>query len=282
MKFPAFKYVRASSIAEAVQLLESCGPDSRILAGGQSLLPMLAFRMSSPSILIDIGGIAELRFIDERSGLIRIGALTRHAELERSDVIAKRLPLIARAISEVAHIAIRNRGTLGGSLALADPAAQLPACMLALGATMVALGPAGERRIPAIEFFTGTYETALAANEVLTHVDVPVPAPGTRTYFAQLSRRHGDFAMVGLAAVCAADEDDVNLRLVYLGCGDRPLCATNTEALLCRMEMPRQRAELLNALEADLDPSTDLQATAEMRIHLAAVLAERAAPELLS
>lgn len=283
MKFPAFEYVRACSVAEAVQLLQRYGPDARILAGGQSLLPMLAFRVSSPSVLIDIGGVAELRFIEERDGSVRAGALIRHVDLERSDMIAKRLPLVARAMPEIAHMAIRNRGTLGGSLALADPAAQLPACMLALDAVIAVLGPAGERRIPATAFFTGTYETALADNEVLTHVEVPITPAGTRVYFSQLSRRHGDFAMVGLAAVYAgAGEGVEDLRLVYLGCGDRPMRATKTEALLRRGQMPRHRDELLEALEADLEPSTDLQATAEMRIHLAGVLAERAVLELMN
>lgn len=283
MKFPAFEYVRARSVAEAVQFLERYGSDARILAGGQSLLPMLAFRMSSPSLLVDISGIADLRFIEERDGAIRIGALARHVDLERSDIIANRLPLIYRAVPEIAHIAIRNRGTIGGSLSLADPAAQLPACMLALGALMVAMGPAGVRHIPAAEFFMGTYETALDASEVLTHVEIPIPSPKARSHFSQLSRRHGDFAMTGLAAICAREGEEIEeLRLVYLGCGDRPLRAARTEALLRRMKSAPDRAELFASLEADLEPSTDLQATAEMRIHLASVLTERAFSDLMS
>jgi carbon-monoxide dehydrogenase medium subunit len=281
MKSSNFAYVRARSVAEAVDLLEQHGPDARILAGGQSLLPMLAFRMSSPSVLIDIGGIRELRFIEERDGLVRIGALTRHADLENSELIEKRLPLVARAIPEVAHIAIRNRGTIGGSLALADPAAQLPACMLVMDAHIVAVGPGGERRIEASAFFTGTYETALQSCELLTRVEVAVPALGTRVHFSQLSRRHGDFAIVGLAAIrLAGNELSGNLRLAYLGCGDRPKRAMKTETLLSTMRAGRDRTALLAALEQDLQPSTDLQATSEMRLVLAAVLAERAFSEI--
>lgn len=281
MKFPVFEYIRANSVAEAVQLLARYGSDGRVLAGGQSLLPMLAFRMSSPAVLIDIGGIADLKVIDQQRDFVRIGALVRHVDLEFSEVIASRLPLIARVMPEIAHSAIRNRGTLGGSLALADPAAQLPACMVALDAVMVAQGPKGERQIAASDFFVGTYETSLAAGEILTHIDIPIPLSGTGVFFAQLSRRHGDFALVGLAAVTLVQSDgSQELRLVFLGCGDRPIRARRTEDLLRHMRIPPERAELVARLETDLEPSTDLQATEEMRIHLAAVLVERAVSEL--
>lgn len=276
MKSPNFAYVRARSIAEAVDLLTEHGPDARILAGGQSLLPMLAFRMASPTVLIDIGGLRDLRFIEQRDGLVRIGALARHADLETSTVIAQHLPLIARAMPEVAHAAIRNRGTIGGSLALADPAAQLPACMLALDARIVATGPQGERRIDADAFFTGTYQTALRDDEVLTAIEIAATPPDTRVHFAQLSRRHGDFALAGLAATSKAEAGlRRELRLVYFGCGDRPLRAPAAEALLGAARGAHDRAALAAALEQDLQPSDDLQATAQMRLALAAVLAER-------
>jgi carbon-monoxide dehydrogenase medium subunit len=282
MKSSPFAYVRAQSVTEAIDLLERHGDDGRLLAGGQSLLPMLAYRMSSPSTLIDIGRINELRFIEQDDGVIRIGALTRHADLETNNLIANQLPLIARAVQNIAHSAIRNRGTIGGSLALADPAAQLPACMIALDATIVTCGRLGERRIEADAFFRGTYETALSNKELLTCVEVPLAAAGTRVHFAQLSRRHGDFAIVGLAGIRSPGPKLVDpLRLVYFGCGHRAARATQTEALL-RAQNSSSRAAILDSLSHDLHPTTDLNATAEMRLHLAAVLAERALGELFS
>jgi carbon-monoxide dehydrogenase medium subunit len=280
MKSPRFAYVRARSVTEALDLLAQHGPDARILAGGQSLLPMLAFRMSSPTVLIDIGGIRELRFIEERDGVVRIGALTRHVDLESSDVVARRLPLIARAMPEIAHPAIRNRGTIGGSLALADPAAQLPACVLALEAQIVTAGPEGERRIDAGGFFTGTYETALQSDELLTCVEISIPPPRTQVHFSQLSRRHGDFAIAGLAATSRSGTGATSdLRLVYLGCGDRPLRAQKTEALLRATPARPRRDQIVAALRQDLQPPSDLQATSDMRLVLAAVLAERGLAE---
>jgi carbon-monoxide dehydrogenase medium subunit len=281
MKFPCFEYVCARSIEEATELLDRHGDDARLLAGGQSLLPMLAFRMSAPSVIIDISRISDLRFIRAREGIVKVGALTRYVDLERSDTIATNLPLVSRAIPEIAHMAIRNRGTLGGSIALADPAAQMPACMLALDAVMIVGGPEGERRIAAADFFTGTYETALRSNEILIQIEIPQPAENERIHFSQLSRRHGDFAIVGLAARCLRTEERLDdIRLVYFGCGDRPLRALRAESVLSR-EGATTKAMLADALMADLDPSTDLQATAEMRLHLAGVLLERAVPELL-
>lgn len=281
MKSAPFAYVRARSIAEVFDLLDEHGSEARILAGGQSLLPMLALRVSSPALLIDIGGLQELRFIDERDGVVRIGALARHADLETSALVAQRLPLLARAMPQVAHAAIRNRGTIGGSLAHADPAAQLPACVLALDSTLIVAGRAGERRIAASEFFKGLYATDLRAGELLVRIEIAATARETRVHFAQFSRRHGDFAIVGLAALARPQSAAPgNLRLVYFGCSDRPVRAQRAEAALIAAPPAERRAALMAALRDDLDPPTDLQASPEMRLHLAVLLGVRALADL--
>ncbi|EGO94947.1 xanthine dehydrogenase family protein subunit M, partial [Acidiphilium sp. PM] len=198
MKPAPFDYVRAGSVAEAVGLL-AAHEGAKLLAGGQSLLPALNFRLSAPGLLVDIGRIADLRRIDVTATMLRIGAGCTHATLLDAPEIAAHAPLIATALAHVAHPAIRSRGTIGGSLANADPAAELPACMLALDATIIAEGQAGARRIAAADFFTGLFETALEPGEILTAVEIPL-VPGRRYGFAELARRHGDYALVGLAA----------------------------------------------------------------------------------
>jgi carbon-monoxide dehydrogenase medium subunit len=284
MKSAPFDYVRARSLAEVFDLLEGKRSDVRILAGGQSLLATLALRLSEPSMLVDIGGLGELRFIEERSGTIHIGALTRHCELEKSPLVAAKLPLIAQAMPHVAHAAIRNRGTIGGSLSLADPAAELPACMLALDATIVLASRTGERRVPAEGFFQGLYRTDIKPGELLVRIEIsPHDAPW-RFHFAEFSRRRGDFAMVGLAAGCRGRGLQLeDLRWVFFGCGDRPVRARAAEVVGSRSpnkEGEGERGErycaLRSALEKDLDPQSDPHASAKMRMHLAAVLADRA------
>ena len=179
--------------------------DARLLAGGQSLIATLNMRLSAPSLLIDINGIGGLDGIAHKDGMVEIGALARHAAAERSDMIAKHAPLIARAMPHIGHAAIRNRGTLGGSIAFADPAAELPACLLALDGEVEATGPKGKRTIKADDFFKGLFETALGPQDVLTAIRVPAAGKDTRVGFAELARRHGDYAIVGLAASARAD-----------------------------------------------------------------------------
>ena len=179
--------------------------DARLLAGGQSLIATLNMRLSAPALLIDINGIGGLDGIAQKDGTVEIGALARHAQAERSDLIAKHAPLIARAMPHIGHAAIRNRGTLGGSIAFADPAAELPACLLALDGEIEATGPKGKRTIKAEDFFKGLFETALGPQDVLTAIRVPAAAKDTRVGFAELARRHGDYAIVGLAASARAD-----------------------------------------------------------------------------
>lgn len=283
MKFSPFDYVRARSLAEVFDLLDANASDARILAGGQSLLATLALRLSEPALLIDIGGLAGLRFIEERGAAIHIGALARHCELEKSPLLAARLPLISQAMPNVAHAAIRNRGTLGGSLSLADPAAELPACMLALDATIVLASRAGERRVRAADFFRGMYQTDMKPGELLVRVEIAPPDPAWRFHFAEYSRRHGDYAMVGVAAGCRkAGTRAEEFRLVFFGCGDRPARAPAAESAALRAPAAQRHAVLRKALETDLTPQSDPNASAATRLHLAAVLADRALGALTS
>src|SRR4051812_15848528 len=200
MKASAFDYARATSVSDALELLQAHGDRAKLLAGGQSLMPAMNLRLISPELIVDIGELTELRGIAVTAGGVRIGALTRHVELARSPEIAARAPLLSEAIAHVAHPAIRNRGTLGGSLAHADPASELPACMMALNATVIVRGQAGERRVAAENFFTGIYQTALLADELLIAVELPAAPKNSVHFFHEFARRHGDYAILGLAA----------------------------------------------------------------------------------
>jgi len=265
MKAPRFAYARPASVAEALALLDRHRDDARVLAGGQSLVPMLNFRVAAPKVLVDINRIAALSGIKVTKTHVRIGALTRHVELERSAEIAKHLPLVAAAMPHIAHPAIRNRGTFGGSCALADPAAELPACALALGATIVVAGKKGERRVAAEDFFKGLYTTALKPGELLVAAEFPLPKPGDTSAFGELARRHGDYAMVGVAAHRSKKD---GLRVAFFGVGDRPevLEADSVEGVLSKV--------------TDLDPRADLHASGATKLHLAKVLAGRVLAQL--
>jgi aerobic carbon-monoxide dehydrogenase medium subunit len=264
MKAPRFAYARPASIAEALALLDKHRDDARILAGGQSLVPMLNFRVAAPEVLVDINRIAGLSGIKVTKTHVRIGALTRHVELERSADIAKHLPLVAAAVPHIAHPAIRNRGTFGGSCALADPAAELPACALALGATFVIAGKKGERRVAAQDFFKGLYATALKSGELLVAAEFPLPKPGYQSAFGELARRHGDYAMVGVAAHGSKKD----IRVVFFGVGTRPQLveSDDVEGVLSKLDT--------------LEPRADLQASAATKLHLAKVLAGRVLKEM--
>jgi aerobic carbon-monoxide dehydrogenase medium subunit len=269
-----FAYKKARSLDEAVALLSE--KDARLLAGGQSLIATLNMRLSAPSLLIDINGLGELDSIAVKGGAVEIGALTRHAQAERSDVIAKQAPLIARAIPHIGHPAIRNRGTLGGSIAFADPAAELPACLLALDGEIEATGPKGKRGIKAPDFFKGLFETALGPQEVLTAIRVPAADKAARVGFAELARRHGDYAIVGLAASARANGKGLaDVRLAYFGVGNTPVRTKKAELALASGNID----DAVDAL--DLDPHDDVQATAKVKKHLAGVLLRRVAKQLL-
>src|SRR6266850_909029 len=277
MKAPRFAYARPASVAEALALLDKHKGDARVLAGGQSLVPMMNFRVAAPKVLVDINRIAALAGIKVTRNHIRIGALTRHAELERSADIARHLPLVAAAIPHVAHPAIRNRGTFGGSCALGDPAAELPACALALGATFIAAGKKGERRIPAQDFFKGLYATALKASELLVAAEFPPPKPGYASAFGELARRHGDYAMVGLAVHGSTQGGKfADMRVVFFGVADRPQRAAQLERALDGRPAAAKTIEGgLGELDADLSPRADLHGSAATKRHLAKVLAGR-------
>jgi len=277
MKAPRFAYARPASVAEALALLAEYKDDARVLAGGQSLVPMMNFRVAAPKVLVDINRIAGLSGIKAAKNHLRIGALTRHVELERSADVARHLPLVAAAMPHIAHPAIRNRGTFGGSCALGDPAAELPACALALGATFIAAGKKGERRISASDFFKGLYATALKAGELLVAAEFPLPKPGYASAFGELARRHGDYAMVGVAAHGSTrGQKFSDMRVVFFGVGDRPQRAARCErALDAQPAAAKTIAAALAGLDADLSPRADLQASAATKLHLAKVLAGR-------
>jgi aerobic carbon-monoxide dehydrogenase medium subunit len=281
MKAPRFAYARPASIAEALALLAE-HKEARVLAGGQSLVPMLNFRLAAPKVLVDINRIGTLAGIKVTKTQVRIGALTRHAELERSPDIARHLPLVALAMPQVAHPAIRNRGTFGGSCALADPAAELPACAVALGATFVVAGKKGERRVAAQEFFKGLYTTALKAGELLVAAEFPLPKAGYASAFGELARRHGDYALVGLAVHgSTASGKFSDLRVAFFGVGDRPARAAQFERALEGEPAARRTIDgALAQLDADLEPRSDLHASGAMRLHLAKVLAGRVLKQL--
>ena len=275
MKPAPFAYARARSVDEAVALLGQHS-DARLLAGGQSLIATLNMRLSAPSVLIDINGIGGLDKIAHKNGMVEIGALARHAAAERSEVIARHAPLIARAMPHIGHVAIRNRGTLGGSVAFADPAAELPACLLALDGEVEATGPKGKRTIKTNDFFKGLFETALGAQEVLTAIRVPAADKDTRTGFAELARRHGDYAIVGLAACARSNGKKLaDVRLAFFGVGATPLRAKKSEAALAAGDVEAAVAAF------DLDPGDDVQATAAVKKHLAGVLLRRVAAQLM-
>ena len=276
MKPYPFEYSRVSSVEEAVQLLTD-EEDPRIIAGGQSLMPILAMRLAAPSRLIDIGGLQALRGIERRDGIVRIGALTRHAEVMASSEIAAVVPLLARAIRDVAHPAVRNRGTFGGSVCLADPAAEIPAVCTALDARFEIVGANGTRTIPAREFFLDIYETALAPDEVLIAAELPVAAPRERFAFEELSRRHGDFAIVGLAMRLNMERGlPTTADPCFFGASPRPVLAEGAARALTNRPMTEDTIQdAVDALAEDLDPQNDAQADSAMRLHLAGVLLRR-------
>ena len=282
MKASAFSYARATSVVNALELLVAHGDKAKVLSGGQSLMPAMNLRLISPELIVDIGEIAELRGIAVSGDVLTIGALTRHVDLARSPEIAAHAPLLTEAIAHVAHPAIRNRGTLGGSLAHADPAAELPACMVALNATMIIRGQSGERRIAAEKFFTGIYETALSPQELLVAVELPVGRMNSVHFFCEFARRHGDYAIVGLAAQAIVERDVfADLGLAFFAVGDRPVPARAAKKLINIAITPAVLSDASAALAEELDPQSDQQASASMRRHLAKVLLARCVAALL-
>lgn len=282
MKAPSFGYVKARDLGQVFDLLDAHGDEAKILAGGQSLMPSLNLRLSRPAVLVDIQAIADLQGIRETVDSVVVGAMTTHITLETSPVIARHVPLVAAAMPHIAHPAIRNRGTIGGSLAFADPAAELPACVLALGGTLLLRGRSGEREVAAPDFFRGLFETALGLGEILIAVRFPKAVAGHRFAFQELARRHGDYAMVGLAAAGRQDAGRLlDLTLAYFGVADRPVAAKAAADCLMR-DGEGGLAAACAALVGDLDPIGDLNATPQTKRHLAAVLLRRVASSLFA
>jgi carbon-monoxide dehydrogenase medium subunit len=284
MKARNFRYVRPGSLAQACRILADADGDAVPVAGGQSLLAGLNMRLSAPKLLVDIGDLAELTGESERDGVVRLGALTRHADLLRSGLVRKHLPLLAQAAPHIGHMAIRNRGTLGGSLAYADPAAELPACAVALDATVVIRGVAGEREVKAEEFFKGLFETDLQPGELIVAVKFPATPAGMSVAFAELARRHGDFALVGLAATIVMRRDRIEkARLVYFGCADRAKVAQSTSRAIVGQAVPLpDTSSFRDAILDDLSPDDTPGLRADTRLHMAQVLTRRVLNSLLA
>jgi aerobic carbon-monoxide dehydrogenase medium subunit len=277
MKPAPFRYARPDTLAAAVDLLSSSDGEARILAGGQSLVPMLNMRLVRPAVLVDLNGLRGLDGIAADGAGLAFGALVRHSDLVASSLVRERAPLLAEAAGHVGHVAIRNRGTLGGSLAHADPAAELPAAMLALDARFDVRGPRGARTIEAADFFRGPFSTALAPDEIV--IEVRVASHGAGWGFAEVARRPGDFALAGVVAVLTAGRPESrryqSARLVAFGVADRPVRLRAAERALAGAALDgRSAARAAAAAPADCEPPDDVHASADYRRHLAAVLTE--------
>lgn len=277
MKSPDFDYVKVKSVNDALALLVEHGDDARILAGGQTLLATLNMRLSEPSLLIDITGIEALRLIEVRGDRLYIGALVTHAAIESSNLVAEHAPMLTMAAPHIAHRAIRNSGTWGGSIAYGDPAAEWPCCLAALDGVVVVQGSKGQRRIAADKFFRYLYTTDLRTDEIVIGADVALATTADWFAFDELARRHGDYAIAGLAVAARFDGTTArSVRLSFLGIGNTPIRAYKTEALLCNKTLDADTVEeAIAILKAELDPAADLTSDSATKRHLAAVLARR-------
>ena len=276
MKPPPFRYHRAASLPDALAVL-AAAPESKLLAGGQSLMPMLNFRLLRPSVLIDLNRVPELGGIAPIPGGLRIGALTRHAEVERAPVMAARWPLLAHAMTHVAHATIRNRGTVGGSLCHADPAAEWPMLLLLAGAALSIASPRGDRTCTVAAFLSGALTTTLAADEILTAVTLADLAPGTGWGFAEVARRHGDFALAAAAITLRRTNGVVaDARIALAGVAECALRVPAAEAALAGRTPDTALADAVAAVRAAVSPPRDLHASGAYRRHLAGVVVERA------
>jgi aerobic carbon-monoxide dehydrogenase medium subunit len=265
-----FDYQRAGSVDEAIGLLASNGDDAKLLAGGHSLLPLMKLRLAQPTVLVDIGRIGDLSYVEDGGGTVRVGALTRHHDVASSDLVREQVPLLAEVAGQIGDPQVRHRGTIGGSLAHGDPASDFPAVLLALRGTLVARGPGGEREIAADDFFTGFLETALAPDEVLTEIRVPA-VPGVGWAFEKFNRRAQDWAIVGVAAALTNGSGDPGVGLVNMG--STPVRAAGVEDAL---RSGSGAADAASRADEGTEPPGDLNASPEFRRHLAQVLVRRA------
>jgi aerobic carbon-monoxide dehydrogenase medium subunit len=277
MKPARFDYVKPATLSEAVEALAGTGGEGKVLAGGQSLLPLLNFRMVRPTVLVDINGLKELSFIEARGGSVVIGALTRHREIEQSPLIASKLPVMSAAMRHVAHLAIRNRGTIGGSLSHADPAAELPMMAQFYGATIVAEGPSGRRRIPADEFFVDALTNCLEADEIVVEIEFPVLSHDGWA-FEEVARRFGDFALASIAVAIRREQAGLaDIRIGVMGVADTPLRLISVEQELNGAKVDGGMPDRFSGLvTAATSPNSDLHASGEYRKHLLGALARQA------
>ena len=282
MKAPDFRYVKAVDLDEAIALLAS-DEDAVVVSGGQSLLAGLALRLSSPSVLVDIGSLAELKGVSRNGGEVRLGALTRHVDVARSDLVAMHLPLIGKAITHVAHAAVRNRGTIGGSFAHSDPAAELPACAIALDATIELAGSAGRRDVRARSFFRGLFDTERRPDEIIVAVRFPIASSAQRCCFSELSRRQGDFAMIGVAAVMDFNDGAVvRADIVYFGASQPPKRSRGAERALVGAPWPLPVDWIDKTLADELELNDSPGLRSDTKLKLATVLTRRALDQLQS
>ena len=284
MKAAAFDYVKPESLTEALGLLAEAGEDARLIAGGQTLLATLNMRLSEPSILIDITNLSELKGIKLDGKCLRIGALVTHTEIEDSDLIAKHAPLLKAAVPHIAHRAIRNLGTWGGSLAYGDPAAEWPACSLTLDATMIIHGPSGERKVAAKDFFIDLYTTSLASDDILVATEIPVSDGAQVFCFQELARRHGDYAVAGLAAVAQKQGDVLTqCKFTFFSVGATPVMAFKAQALIDGKKLNEQLiSDAVKFARAEIETIADLTNSAEAKQHLVGVLIERALKQMIA
>ena len=278
MKAPAFSYSRPKQLNEVLALLATHGDEARLLAGGQTLLATLNMRLSEPALLIDMQAVNELKGLSLEGQALRIGAMVTHTEIEASLLVAKNAPLLTSAAPHIAHRAIRNLGTFGGSIAYGDPAAEWPACLLALNGVIVVRSLRGERRIAADDFFTGLYTTELAPDEVIVACEIPVAQTNQKNSFSELARRHGDYAVVGLAATAKVTDNKMSdVRLAWIGVGNTPMRSFKAERALDGQQLTVQTlTQAVDVLCNEISPTPDLTHSEAAKRQLAGVLLKRA------
>jgi len=278
LKPRSFEYIRAESLEDVFQVLDEQGDEAKIIAGGQSLMAAMNMRFAAPETLVDVADIIEMRGIHLNGDMLRIGAMSRHSEVLASEDVATHAPIIFQAMPQIAHPAIRNRGTFGGSLCNADPASELPACALAAQAIFNIQSSVGSRSVAAVDFLEGTYATCLKANEVLISVDVPIATANTRTFFDEVARRHGDFAMAGIAAQAEISGGVIGqASLVYFAVSEMALRSDAASAMIEGQRIDDLDVEAVcDALAIDIHPFEDLTTSGEAKMHLLKVLTRRA------
>ncbi len=280
MKPAPFKYLAPTSTAEALGFIAENGDDAKVLAGGQSLIPTMNFRLAQPAVLIDLNPVSELAYIREgKRGSLRIGAMTRHADIEHSPLVAKHSPLLFETMPFIAHPQIRNRGTIGGSIVHADPAAELPAIMAALNAKFKLQNQQGERWVTATDFFTGMFATAMEAGELLTEIEIPAMPDRCGWAFTEVARRHGDYALVGVGTIIQFDRKQrcKEARIALLSVGEGPVLAHQAAQQLQGESFSESRIQSVaeTCANDDIDPGGDIHASADYRRHLAKVLTRK-------